>query len=117
MNNVKSIFLSALVTGIVTIAATLLINYISTKSNSLIYTTQESIPFIKDSSTVRILSLELINNGDDAVENISGFINFGNQRIENYKLNASPVLSFSDSLNKDGYRISLSSLNPNEKVS
>lgn len=117
MNNLKTIILSAIITGVITILSTLGINYLTTKKTSLKYTVQESIPFEKDSNVVRILNVDLINKGDDPVENISGIIDFRNQQINDYRVELSPGLAYEDSILNSTYKILISSLNPEEKAS
>jgi hypothetical protein len=114
--SLKTIIISALVTGIITVLATLLLNYFSSKEKKLSYLAQTSIPFQKDSLNVRIYNLDLINEGDEVIENIKGLIQFNGQIVSDYKLEASPVLSIHDSLFKNKYEVSVASLNPSEKI-
>lgn len=115
-NNWKSIIWSAIITGIITLLTTLGINYFSSKKTSLSYLTQTSISFQKDSLNVRIYNLELVNDGDEIVENINGQIEFDGQHITNYKLTNSPVLNITDTVLNNAYKVQISSLNPTEKV-
>ncbi len=115
-NNWKTIIISAVITGFITLLTTLAINYLSSKKSKLSYVTQTSIPFQKDSSNVRIYNLELLNEGEDIIENIKGQIKFKGQSITNYKLTNSPVLAIQDSLTIDSYQIQIASLNPAEKI-
>jgi hypothetical protein len=116
IGGLKTIIISAVVTGVITLLTTLVINYFTSKKNKLSYITQTSIPFQKDSLNVRIYNLDLINDGDEVIEGIKGVIKFDNQEISDYKLKSSPVLAIHDTLSDGKYEISIGSLNPSEKV-
>ncbi|MGV3588965.1 MAG: hypothetical protein ACO1OF_18315 [Adhaeribacter sp.] len=115
--NLKTIIISALVTGIFTVLTTLGINYFTSKQKSLTYSTQTSIPFEKDSLKLKILNFDLYNDGDEPVENIFGLIEFKGQFITDYKVNALPTLSYKEILGKNEFKMTIVSLNPREKVS
>lgn len=116
-NNIKTIIISAIVTGLITVLTTLGINYFSSKQNKLTYSTQSSIPFQKDSLNVKILNIDLYNSGDEPVENISGLIQFNNQQISDYKIKSLPTLSFKEVIEKNDFKLNITSLNPTEKIS
>lgn len=116
-NSIKTIVISAIVTGIITVLTTLGINYFSSKQNKLTYSTQTSIPFQKDSLNVKILNIDLYNSGDELIENISGLIQFNNEQITDYKIKALPTLSYKETIDKKDFKLSVSSMNPAEKIS
>ena len=116
-NNIKTIIASAVVTGIITVLTTLGINHFTSKSNKLTYATQTSIPFQKDSLNVKILNIDLFNDGDEPVEDIYGLIQFNMEQISDYKVKALPTLTYRESIEKNTFKISITSLNPSEKVS
>ncbi len=115
-NNWKVIIFSALITGVIAVLSTLIVNHFTSKKTKFTYLTQTSIPFQKDSLNVKIYNLDLINNGDAIIENIHGLIDFNNQQITDYKLKSAPVISIKDSLVKNKYNIVIQSLNPAEKI-
>lgn len=112
----KTILVSAVVTGLFTFLTTLLIDHYTTKQKRLVYDTQTSIPFQKDSLNVRIHNLELLNDGDEAIETIEGLVDFRDQQVAGYQVKGSPILSLQDSLTEHHYHIRLASLNPGERL-
>ena len=115
-NNLKTILVSATVTGLFTFLTTLLIDHFTTKKRRLVYDTQTSMPFQKDSLNVRIHNLDLLNDGDEVIETIEGLVDFRDQTVTSYQVKGSPVLSMYDSLREHHYHLKLGSLNPGEKL-
>ena len=115
-DNLKTILVSATVTGLFTFLTTLLIDHYTAKQKRLLFDTQTSIPFQKDSLHVRIHNLELENDGDDAIEAIEGMVGFRGQHVSGYQVKGSPVLTMQDTLKGPDYHMRVSSLNPGEKV-
>jgi|GEM_PF-2439585 len=110
------IILTALVTGAITMVNTLLIDYCTSRKSSLSYCTQISQPFEKDSLQLRIYNMELLNDGDEMVEDIKGVIQFEQQQVVAFKLKGPPTLTIRDSLAANACNLSVASLNPLEKI-
>jgi len=108
--------LTALLTGAITIMNALVIDHCISKKSRLSYGTHVSQPFEKDSLQLRIYNLELLNDGDEMLEDIKGIIQFNGQQIMAYKLKGSPRLSIRDSLTTNGYSLRMDNLNPMEKL-
>jgi hypothetical protein len=108
--------LAAFITGAITVMNALVIDHCTSKKNSLSYYTHLSEPFEKDSVHLGIYHMELLNDGDEMVEDIKGIIQFEGQHIVAFKLKGSPTLNIRDSLAGSNYHLNLASLNPMEKL-
>ncbi len=114
--NLGPIVLSALVTGAITLVNTWLIDYCTSQKQHLSYCSHVSEPIEKDSVQLSIYHMELLNDGDDMLEDIKGVIQFNGQHIMAFKLKGSPTLNLQDSLAASSYNLKLAALNPMEKI-
>ena len=114
--DIITILVSTVISGVFTFFTALLIDHYTTKQKRLQYDTQRSIPFQKDSLSLCIYNLELLNDGDELVDDIKGHIRFPGQQIAGYRFSGSPVLTMKDSIQQDRYQLFIGSLNPAEQV-
>jgi len=111
-----AVVLNALLTTVITILTTLVIDYCTTKSGRLSYQAQVSEPFDKDSLHLRTCQLELRNDGDAILEDIKGQVQFEGQQMVACKLKGTPAMGIQDSLAAHSYWLRLPFLNPMEKL-
>ena len=81
--NWKSIIVTALITGLVTVVTGTILFWWQNKEPELTYNYIKSIPFEDSGNKVFIQQFEITNSGDETAENISLSITFPESTIDN----------------------------------
>ena len=114
--NWKSILASALVTGVVTLAAGLFLFWLQAKEPKLIYSSVLSEPFIEENYSRYIQQIDIVNSGDTFLENVSFSIIFSNARITDHGVKIDPTISYHKEVEDNLVKINLDNLNEDETI-
>lgn len=115
--NWKSILLTALITGIVTIGTGMLLFWWQTKEAKLTYNYVKSISFDDSENKVFIQQFEIANTGTQIAENISLIITFPQSTIEKIKINIDNTIKYTKKIEENSITLDIESLNPQENLS
>lgn len=114
--NWKSILVSALITGTVTVAAGLILFWMQSKEPRLVYNSILSEPFVEENYSRYIQQIDIVNSGDTFLENINFSITFSNARITNHGVKIEPTIPYSEEVDETFLKINVDNLNENESV-
>ena len=114
--NWKSILVTAVVTGAVTVVAGQILLWTQSKEPRLIYNSVLSEPFVEENYSRYIQQIDIVNSGDTFLENINFSIEFSNARIANHSVKIEPTIIYSEEVDEKFLQINVNSLNEGETV-
>lgn len=114
--NWMQIFITALITGVVTVLTAMIIFHFQQPKNLLVYSIQETIPFESPTENLGIFHIWIKNKGSHLEEDITCEIRFSSGVIDKYRVKSETAISYSDSATKGNYKISFPNFNPDEKI-
>lgn len=111
-----TIFVSGLVTLVVSVAAGTVIYGLQSREPHLVYSTSDTLPFNGENRVVAVYQVSLTNDGKRSVDEVVCVIRIPGAAIEQKRVIADPSLSYTDSTLNDTLKLQISSLNPSETV-
>lgn len=114
--NWKSILVTTVVTGAVTVVAGQILFWTQSKEPRLIYNSVLSEPFVEENYSRYIQQIDIVNSGDTFLENINFRIDFSNARIANHSVKIEPTILYSEEVDEKFLQINVNSLNEGETV-
>ena len=114
--NWKQIILTGVVTLVVTISSSFIINFVQTKAPNLSYSVQDTLPFQGGDQTLGIYHVVLENDGGTLVRNVVFNVKINDALISNWKTSVDKQIPYDYSINNDTIVLTFVTLNPSEKV-
>lgn len=113
----KLIINGVLIPILVTVVAGILLYNILKPDASLIYYIEDTFPFEDNSENFSIYHINIVNDGDEFIEDVTCHISFGYSVIKKYNVNADPTITYEGSIVDDSYHLKIPNLNSGENVS
>jgi len=114
--NWKQIFITAAVTGIVTLGAGMALYYIQTPEPRLTYSVEDTLPFEGPSENIAIYHVGIENNGKKVVEDVVCQLSFSTAIIKQHRIILEPSIAYTETILNNSYRVELLNLNPQEST-
>lgn len=114
--NWKQIFITAAVTGIVTLGVGMALYYIQTPEPRLTYSVEDTLPFEGPSENIAIYHVRIENNGKRVVEDVVCQLSFSTAIIKQYRIILEPSITYNETILNNSYRVELLNLNPQEST-
>lgn len=114
--NWKSIIVTALITGIVTVFTGMILFWWQIEKTELTYNSIQSIPFDDATNSLFIQQIEIQNSGEKSIEDVVVSISFTNEIIEKSKIEISKTISYKKESDEKTIILKIDSLNPNESA-
>ena len=114
--NLKSLIITSIFSGLITIATGMILFWFQAKTPELTYNSVASIPFDDVNSRLYIQQVNIQNEGNKIVENVTLSIKTFKDNIKKTKIIIDPAISFNKSLEIDCFKIEIDSLNPGENA-
>jgi hypothetical protein len=111
-----TIVVTALVTGVITIATGMILYRWQRSEPHLVFSTIETIPFSGQNQVVGIYQVSISNDGTQAVEDVSCFIRVPGANIAQKRISISPSMTYVDSGTGDNVRLQVPGINPSENI-
>lgn len=115
--NWKSIIVTALITGLVTVITGAILFWWQAKEPELTYNYIKSIPFDDSGNQVFIQQFEITNSGNETAENISLSITFPESQINKSNLRIDNAIKHIKKIEDNVMLLTIESLNPSEGLS
>lgn len=115
--NWKSIIVTALITGLVTVITGTILFWWQDKEPELTYNYIKSIPFEGSGNKVFIQQFEITNSGDETAENISLSITFPESTIDKSNIRIDNAIKHIKKIEDNVITLTIESLNPSEGLS
>ncbi|MDO9391375.1 MAG: hypothetical protein Q7U71_06340, partial [bacterium] len=112
--NWKSIFITAVVTGVVTIATGTFLYWVQTEKPQLTYNSIQSIPFDDVSNKLFIQQIEIKNTGNKTAEEIVLMIKFTDEVIQKSQITIDNAIPNQKIINDKYIQLNITNLNPGE---
>lgn len=112
--NWVAILLTALVTGVVTIGAGVILDRLRTREPRLVYSTLDTIPFTGENRVLAIYHVSIDNEGKRAVEDVACHIRIPWASIEESVVSADPAIPYDKSTEGDTLKLHFPGLNASE---
>lgn len=114
--NWKQIFITAAVTGIVTLGVGMALYYIQTPEPRLTYSVEDTLPFEGPSENIAIYHVRIENNGKKVVEDVVCQLSFSTAIIKQHRIILEPSIAYTETILNNSYRVELLNLNPQEST-
>lgn len=114
--NWKQIIITILLTGIVTLASSLIIDWYKSEEPKLIYSTTETLPFEGKENYFGIYHIKIENQGKNPISDLSTYINIPDSIINDKKILIDPAINYSENLLNDTYSLQTQYINPKDVV-
>lgn len=114
--NWKQIFITAAVTGIVTLGVGMALYYIQTPEPRLTYSVEDTLPFEGPSENIAIYHVRIENNGKKVVEDVVCQLSFSTAIIKQHRIILEPSIAYTETILNNSYRAELLNLNPQEST-
>jgi len=114
--NWKQILVTALITGIITVGAGMLISHFQTREPRLTYSAEDALPLEGPVENIAIYHVRIENSGKKVVEDIACQLSFSKATIKQSRVILEPSITYDEIILSNVYRIEISNLNPEETV-
>ena len=114
--NYKSIIITSILSGVITIATSVILFWVQLKVPELTYNSLVSIPFDDDHGRLYIQQINIRNDGNKLVEDVILIIKTAQDIINKSKISIDPTIAYKKIVEKDSFKMEIDSLNPGENV-
>jgi hypothetical protein len=114
--NWKQILVTALITGIITVGAGMLINHFQTREPRLVYSAEDTLPFEGPLENLAIYHVKTENSGKKIVEDVVCQLSFSTGIIQQNRVVLEPSITANEIVSDSVYRLELPNLNPGESA-
>ena len=114
--NWKQILVTALITGIITVGAGMLINHFQTREPRLVYSAEDTLPFEGPLENLAIYHVKIENSGKKIVEDVVCQLSFSTGIIQQNRVVLEPSITANEIVSDSVYRLELPNLNPGESA-
>lgn len=112
----KQVVLTAIITGVITFGAGMLINAFQTREPHLTYSVEDTLPFEGPLEYIAIYNIEMENDGRKIVEDVVLQLSFSTGTIQQSRVILEPSIIKNEEILNNSYRLELPNLNPGEGV-
>lgn len=113
----KSIIVTALISGLVTVATGMFLFWWKAEEPELTYNSIQSIPFDDVGNKLFIQQVEIQNSGAKPAENVMFIAKFDDGAIQKAKIDISDAITHKKTITDQSVQLEVSSLNPGEQAS
>lgn len=114
--NWKQILVTALIAGVVTVGAGMLLNHFQTREPRLTYSAEDTLPFEGPAENIAIYHVKIESSGKKVVEDVVCQLSFSKATIKQSRAILEPSITYNDIILSNLYRIEIANLNPEENV-
>ena len=114
--NWKQTIIIILLTGVVTLASSLVLDWYNSEEPKLIYSVTSSDPFEGNESYLNIYHIVIENQGKNQISDVIASIKSPSSQIVDSKVKADPSLIYDENISDHLYKLQLDYLNPNETI-
>lgn len=114
--NWKQTIIVILLTGLVTLASSLVLDWYKSEEPKLVYSVTSSDPFEEDNSYLSIYHIVVENQGKNQISDVITSIKSSHLQIIDSKVTADASLVYNESISDHAYKFQVDYLNPNETV-
>jgi hypothetical protein len=115
--NWVQIIVTAVITGVITIIAGMILFNLQTKKPKLTYQVPETSPFQGTGQNFAIYNVSLSNSGGTAINSVIGVIQVPNSSLSDMRISAPSSLKYTTSIVKDMLTLEIPNLNPSDTLS
>ncbi|MCI3935761.1 hypothetical protein MQX03_01015 [Chryseobacterium aahli] len=114
LKNLKTGFITALISIAVTVIGGIILYYIQNKKPKIQYSVEKILPFESQTEKLNIYHITIENTGNEIAEDVVCKINVNPASIKEYRVNSESPISIRDSILKQEIDLKTNSLNPEE---
>lgn len=114
--NIWQILITAIVSGVITIGASMAVFKLQESEPKLTYSDTKTIPFAGSNGVIGIYGIKIANDGKKYVSDVVCVVRIPNSKIDQFQVSVSPANQHSEQVTGDTFMMKLSGLNPLEEA-